>query len=790
MQIDYTKRLLRIGIREFVSFAQSSYPATPLQNLGNWRTALGQQWHQQLWQETARQYGEQARAEVSLEGYVDHAGWTFHLSGRIDQLIQESDHLLLREIKTTQHLLPIPTETLRERYPDYLEQLACYELLLPAHLPDPALPIEAELLLLHIDTGIRQCVQLPERAMDTLQIRLDTWVDFLEGQRLADERIRHLIVPQVFARFREDQIPIREQLFASLPSTPTPTAPAAKRRITLEAATGFGKTGIAIEWALQALQQRQVDRVIYLTGKNTGQQQVVQELARLQSDSPGLRFFQIRNQAEHHRICPHPVCPCQDRTTDEHPALLSYLPFPRVEALLRGGSPDMESIGLCASSYQVCPRLVSQSALAQSEFWIADYNYLFAPSARNLLESLPGFDPTRTLLIIDEAHNLHERTCANFSVQISSYRCQQIATALNDLRSPRSFPAALNALGRFVDALNEGKPLDTTQRYHLLDLLESIHRHLCDHGRWVANLPESLWEPVWQLELAWQSLRNEQLELLPWSSRHGSLNLSCIDASAILRSTLEGFPVVLFMTATFPPMQAFAREIGLQEQDLHRLHAASEWRNACYQVAIDTRVNTSYRNRERHYHCTAQTLEQYARSSLGPVISFFPSYRYAEAIARYLEVIAPELRVFALEPGLAGDDLMEHIEQGLQQHDILCLPLGSSLSEGIDLLGGRVENVMVVSPALPEFNPVQEARNQSFADQRDGFRNAYQIPGMTKVNQALGRLVRSPEHRARVLLHCERFAQPDFRALLAREYQEASVLRNERDLQHWLVRGW
>ncbi len=218
--------------------------------------------------------------------------------------------------------------------------------------------------------------------------------------------------------------------------------------------------------------------------------------------------------------------------------------------------------------------------------------------------------------------------------------------------------------------------------------------------------------------------------------------------------------------------------------------AHTPWRDGAYDVAVDARVDTTFQHRSSYFATTAATIASLQSAANGPVAVFFPSYAYAESVARELERAAP-LRV-AVQPRL--HDLAAQtawVEQSLAFTDALFLVLGSSFAESIDALGGRITHAMVVGPALPEVNAIQRARLAEFSalGREAAFRRVYQIPGMTKVNQALGRLVRAPGQRARVILHCRRFLEPAYASLLAHDYQFGANVLTDADLAAWLDVG-
>ena len=238
------------------------------------------------------------------------------------------------------------------------------------------------------------------------------------------------------------------------------------------------------------------------------------------------------------------------------------------------------------------------------------------------------------------------------------------------------------------------------------------------------------------------------------------------------------------------------------ERTYATLTASAPWRAGAYDVAVDLRVDTTFRNRANHYADTAATIASLHEAAAASQVSnlksqmtatrcvavFFPSYAYAEAVLKTLDAYGSVLRT-VLQPKLP--DLAAQtawVEENLALSDVLFLVLGSSFAEGIDLLGGRVTHAMVVGPALPEVNAVQKARLAALdtLGREAAFRRVYQIPGLQKVNQALGRLVRAPGQKAKVLLHCRRFAEPSYASLLANDYQFYREVANDADLNAWL----
>jgi Rad3-related DNA helicase len=721
---------------------------------------------------------------------VVHRGWKIELTGRIDQVVpaQPPRPVLLREVKTITAALPASAETLRQTYGSYIVQLATYAALRRMDAAEPALA--AELVFVEIATGILQTLPLDRTDELLFTQRLEQLTSFLDEQHRSRERLRGLRVHAPFSELRPGQADASRALADALERN---------RVIAFEAPTGFGKTGILLEAALRRLQQGHQRRLIYLTSKGTGQLQVTQTLARmtaprvgeLPSSSPAV--WQVRSKSEH-CINAHFAC------TTEHCGYLQDLTG-RWKAgglsrfyLLDHHSRDLESLRQAGRDASVCPYEITRTALAYNEVWIGDYNYVFGTGTRVLFDEQPGFDPAQTLLVIDEAHNLPSRAAEARSHFVSLEQAQRALSELEHADAPRALVRAWTAWTQLLATLPVTDAADPALEDDVADTVRRVTDQLAAAP--LPDLPLDVTEILWAMAELDQWMHDPEITRLVWSPRPGELRLTCLDAAGAIGATLSRYGAVILASATVGEVGDFSTALGLPrveitagEPALLKVTAPAPWRSGSFRVGYDLRVDTRFRRRAETTPETARTVARLRAASPTAVAVFFPSYRYAEAVMRELERTHPALRV-ALQPRSGTlADLQSWIDESLLLADALFLVLGSSFSEGIDVLGGRVTHAMVVGPALPEVNAIQRARLAALSTlpAEAAFRRVYQVPGMQKVNQALGRLVRAPGQHAVILLHCERFADRTFNELLAPEYRGGTALCTDAELDAWLA---
>jgi len=834
MEFSLDHRTASLSVGEFADFSVGPHDAGSGAQ-GIWRAQLGTQWHLELRRQTALETPD-ATFEVVISGRVFHAGWTLTLTGRIDQWVPRPDGgATLREIKTVTRALPTSEDELRADYPEYFAQLATYLAL--KRIESPEARIGAELLFIETGSGLAQPITLSSGDEALFRTRLERVTEFLALRLRARERLRGLDFRPPFATLRPGQETTHAELTDAL---------ARSKVVTFEAPTGFGKTGALLECALEHLRSGRFARLLYLTSKSTGQLQVVRTLEEMTTPepsrnptgktTPGTRpgpavaAWHVRNKGEH---CVNHTFHC----TRENCAYITDVEarWPRSGLskfyVIENEPRDLDTLRAAGKAAGICPYEITRTALAFNDVWIGDYNYVFAPRNRGLFYLQPGFNPAETLLLLDEAHNLPSRVADAHSHVVRAADVHAVLAELDHQRAPTPLVRAWEAYVQFLLSLPACDALDAAQEDDLADLLNRLGELLQQMPVDTAALDPRQSDCLWLTAELGLWLKTVTLQRLLWSPVQGELHFTCLDAAPFIGETLRTYGGVVLASATIGSPEDFAQAIGLEsggqrpeakgqksevrsqsletrDQNgaqselptgrplLSAVVAHTPWREGAYDIAYDVRVDTTYQQRERHYPTTAATIEALhaaANVNAGPrraVAVFFPSYRYAEAIQRALDQSHSVLRV-ALQPRLP--DLAAQsawVEESLAFADAIFLVLGSSFAEGIDLLGGRISHAMVVGPALPEVNAVQRARLAacSVLGRERAFRKVYQVPGLQKVNQALGRLVRAPGQHAKVLLHCRRFIDPGYARLLAHDYQFGATIATNDELAAWLGR--
>ena len=304
MVFDLDKRTAALSVGEFADFSFGPRESVGGGSAGVWRAQLGTHWHNELRSRAVAEHADAAEFEIPITGQIFHRGWTLTLTGRIDQIVRAEPAITLREIKSVTRELPADEAELRRDYPEYFVQLAAYGALarlgaLAVGTPlrgvrdlqleqatgaaekrssPPALSLRTELVFVETSSGLAQTIALTPADDGLFRAQLERIAEFLDLRLRARERLRGLRFRPAFAVPRPGQETTQAELTALFQRHPL---------VLFEAPTGFGKTGVLLEFALGQLRSGHFDRALYLTSKSTGQLQVVRTLGAMTAEPSG-----------------------------------------------------------------------------------------------------------------------------------------------------------------------------------------------------------------------------------------------------------------------------------------------------------------------------------------------------------------------------------------------------------------------------------------------------------------------------------------------------------------------
>lgn len=757
MEVDFDAQSITAAVGALASFQLSADFAPPAH--GNWRAMLGTEWHTHMRQLAAAE-DSAWQFEVPCSACLRVEGWQFSLSGRIDQFHQTAASTRLREVKTTRFPLPADPAELRQRFPAWFHQSALYARLLqdaalPAGEPPPR-PVLAEVLAVDIDSGLNQCIALTAEDFTALDLHLRCVAAYWSERQRHRLDLRDMPIPPPFAQWRDGQPAARAALAAHA------DAPL----LLFQAPTGFGKSGLMVERALRALHSGHCERALFLTARNTGHSPILNHLRSAWAAGAQARFLAIRSRADLNAIA-------QSQLLDTAPTALNAAWQRFTDSaiapadLFPEGECTLDDLRHFANALNIHPRFLLRFILPHADVWVADFNYVFDPDVLGMLANCPGFTPQRSLLFVDEAHQLHDRAASALSFSIQLDALKAILSELQWARFPgkltRLLDTARAACAKLAptDAISPAAEADWIA--HLEDILDAWDAASFETDAlsdasvdWLFGLASKL--------AAWRDPRLRHLAHVPTK---GHLRVDCADPAPHIRDCMLPFAATTLLSATLQPRDLLLAELGLEARPHTFVDGHAPWLETAFDVRVDARVSTAFQHRHKALHTTAHTVGRTALAAGRLIAVFFPSYAYANAVAERIRRDFPVLRI-ALQPrqlpsdGPALEAHWDFLNDALLSADILCMILGSRFTEGIDALGGRIHEAIVVSPAFPEPDALRKFRADTAPALAgiSAFDRFYSVPAMRRIQQALGRLVRQPGHHARVLLHCQRFANP------------------------------
>ncbi|HEY8181745.1 MAG TPA: ATP-dependent DNA helicase [Thermoanaerobaculia bacterium] len=724
------------------------------------------------------------RAEVHVVHRVIHQNWNVTITGRVDGLSIDSANRIvsIEEVKSLHFDLELEALYRSEKLQRHLFQLLLYSLFLSSQpeLADCAFAPRLVLIdLIGDDTREIDADFDRESVTSALNASLDALVARVETERALIIAKRSFAETLTFPH--ERMRPYQQEMIDAVAR-----AVDQREALLVSAPTGIGKTIAALFPAVRE-SLKAGKKLFYLTSKTLQQDMAVEAMKLLNDGS--LRVLRIRAKqkmcAHTEMICHEDFCPFAARYSEkmEKSGLVE-----RLTNSMTYFDPDL-TFELSRST-EVCPFEVSLELIEQADVVICDYNYIFDPYV-GLKAYQDINDYGDCVLIVDEAHNLVDRGRSYYSPELH----EKSFDAIRDHLTGRS--CRVEGWQALLEEMRG-------QLHELASVLEDKDtQSLCEPDRDFFVHQRAEWERLVMHYISWKiengiaeeddplvdfyfklvkftnllSEDGEEFAHVIERTREGlKLKIFCKDPSRFLGAIFDSAWATVALSATLEPFDFYKKTLGLPESRASEISLPSPFPRSNRKIVVVPEVDTTFKQRANHYEGIARNVAQIAEASDGNFLALFPSYAFLREVSERMPTIRKQTIVQRTDMTDYERNAVLDILRNRRGGDNLILAVsGGMYAEGVDYRGDMLAGVVVVGPALPSVSFEQELLKRYYDDQYGaGFEFAYLIPGMTRVVQSAGRVIRSETDIGVIALLCRRFTQEIYTRYFPTDWYEES----------------
>lgn len=724
-----------------------------------------------------KRMGSGYQAEVPLKKKCVCDGFILQVEGRADGIFTEERQVLIDEIKGVLRNL----EQILEPVPVHLAQAKCYAYIYA--LQNGLEEIGVQMTYCNLETEeikrFRKRYDLKELEIwfQNLICSYEKWVQFqVEWRMVRNGSIQRTEFPFTY---REGQRELVVSVYRTI---------LRKKKLFIQAPTGVGKTMAAIFPTVRAIGEGAGEKIFYLTAKTITRTVAEQAFQTLREQ--GLLFKTITLTAKEK------ICFCEE--TDCNPDACSYAKghYDRVndavfDLITNFYELTRDVLTSQAGKYQVCPFEMALDASIWIDAIICDYNYVFDPNA-HLRRFFSEGNKGGYLFLIDEAHNLVERGRKMYSAQIYKEDFLKIKRLVKG-----GDPKLAKQLEVCNKLLLKMKRECESERYQVLEQASHVSLKMMN----VLGELENYLEECQDLEkrkevldfyfqvrmfLNIHDILDENYIIYTELEKDGrfKLKLLCVNPSVNLQSYLGQGNSTIFFSATLLPIHYYKKLLSVEKED-YAVYAESSFPKENRLILLGTDVSTKYTVRgPLMYQKIARYIIQTVRAKKGNYMVFFPSYRFLEDVYEMfqMETVDTEEIECVLQSQHMGEQareiFLETFEEERENSLVGFCVMGGVFSEGIDLTQDRLIGAVIVGTGLPQVCNDREILREYF-DSRNlsGFDYSYLYPGMNKVLQSAGRVIRTEEDQGIILLLDERFQGRQYQEMFPREWSGIQTCR-------------
>lgn len=749
--------------------------------------------HKRIFADLRKQYGDEFETEHRLSHIYSYEGpdnvIDLEVSGRADILF-EKDKDGLPHIIEIKSFNSGKTQYEKLVHSDHEAQLKIYAALYFLDNPDF---LNINITLRYVNITSLEAVEKTEcinrsDAIDFYEDHALTYIGFVKKLLQYDENLYRSIREMKFPyeSLRSGQKELMRSVLGSL---------TCDEILFALAPTGTGKTISVLYPAIKGLLRDKYDKIFYLTAKTQTRTVAAKAVNDMRNSGLIIRSITLKSKEQ--------MC-LLNRKCDTKGCIYAEGYYnrliPALGELLTHDELTPELITSIAVKYRLCPHELSLDAMNYCTVVIGDYNHAFDPRV-SLIRAFGGEDSWRNAILIDEAHNMVDRSRTMFSASLSKSLINRMQKAFSG-RDPRTesflsqadhyFTSIRDLLTKGQSAMSELEKITERDTLRTSEFEGSTKR--------VLNLYTILWRSIRLLmplidTLESGEVRDTALEYffetrffltvfeMEFDSNYIStynvedgdvtVGLICLDASEKIRSRIENIYPAVFFSATLSPYEYYRNVIvGKNCECSRHIELASPFPPENLEIMIDTSINTSYKYRDVTLNELAHRIYDELKFRRGNYMVFLPSFDYLNKVIKATGDLLKErtdLKIISQTPSMTAiqkDEFLSCFERAYDGLLIGFAVLGGHFGEGIDLVGEKLSGVVIVGVGIPKVTPERQILSNYYAEKfGDGYAFAYRFPGWEKVLQAVGRVIRSESDTGFALLIDERLDKPEYLSL-------------------------
>lgn len=762
--------IIKISVRELVEFVLRSGDLVST-FAGSSRSTDAIRAHQKIQKSSEKEY----KSEVSISHIVMKENIQIEINGRIDGVIELPSEVIIDEIKTTTNNL----DNIDEDYNlVHWAQAKCYAYFYC--LQNNLDKIKVRLTYYQMNTE-----QLKYFVQECIYQQLDTFFN-----NIIDKYIHYGKLQQKWSELRN--ISIRESAF------PYGSYRKGQRELAVaiysliknrgiffaKAPTGIGKTMATLFPSVKAVGEGITSKIFYLTAKNTTGLEVEKALNLMTQNGLKLKSVWITAKDK--------ICFEKDAKCDPEKCEYARGHFDRVnnaiEDIYSENMITREVIEAYAEKHKVCPFEFSLDLTNWCECVVCDYNYAFDP--RVYLKRFFSEDGGSYTLLVDEAHNLVDRAREMYSAELIK---NEILNLKNLSKSySKKICRTLNKLNSYF--IEERKKYDEIQDdfivyneapKEIVPLIRSFMKEA--EGFLLENsecpIKEDILDIYFKANAFLRTYEGFNDKYVAYSKKEGNdilLKLFCMDPSSAIKECLKKVKAAVFFSGTLSPMNYFIELLGGDEKS-YRMNIPSPFKNENLCIIIDDSISTKYKKRAFTYINLIQSIEYCLKQKKGNYLVFFSSYEYMETAYKMFIEKNEDIECICQKNSMNEEEREQFIRRFTERNNRTLagfVVLGGIFGEGLDLPGEKLIGAVIVGVGLPKITIERNILQDHFDKTNgDGFQYSYVYPGINKVLQAAGRVIRTEEDKGVVMLIDERYSERQYYNLLPEEWKNKRWLK-------------